>query len=116
MREIKFEYGFKSINGIIKKTYSLSQIPFITQLCDVWDNLPIEYVRESTGLTDKNGVDVFESDIIEYKGAKGVVYYDNDIAMFMVRFEYLRSNYSFDSVDEEFEVIGNIHEHPNLLK
>lgn len=54
MGEIKFEYGFQSVNGIVKKVYSLSDIPNIKDKCDVWNVLPIVYVRQYTGLKDKN--------------------------------------------------------------
>jgi len=75
-----------------------------------------DILMQFTGLADKNRKDVFESDIVLYKGAKGTVTYDNRTAMFMLDFNLLRSSYSFDSIDEEFEVIGNIHTNPELLK
>lgn len=64
-REIKFEYGFQSVNGIIKKVYTLSEIPFLKEKCDVFDVLPIIYRRQFTGLKDKNGKEILEGDIIE---------------------------------------------------
>lgn len=67
------------------------------------------------GVTDKNDKEAYSGDIIYHKGAKGVIVYDSANAMFMVQFPYLRSTYSFDSIEGEFEIIGNINETPGLL-
>ena len=75
-----------------------------------------ETVGQQTGLKDKNGVEIFEGDVSMYKGAKGFVFYDDNTAMFMVRFPLLRSVYSFDSINGELEVIGNIYSNLELLK
>lgn len=65
-REIKFEYGFESVNGIVKKSYALSEIPNIKEKCDVWNDLPIVYVRQFTGLKDKNGKEIYHKDRIRF--------------------------------------------------
>ena len=67
-----------------------------------------ETVGQFTGRTDEFNVRIFENDIVLYAGAKGVVFYDSDSAMFMVKFEENRSRWSFDSMDEKIEVIGMI--------
>ena len=71
-REIKFEYGFEGANGVFKKVYSLSEIPNIKEECDFWDILPIAYIRQFTGLHDKNGTEIYEGDIC--KTEKGNAY------------------------------------------
>lgn len=109
-RFLRFEYGFNSVNGIVKKVYHLSEIPNIKEKCDVWNILPVAYVRQSTGLKDKNGKEIFEGDILLYHGAKGTVYYQENTAMFMVNFKLNRSSWSFDSMEEDFEIISNVHE------
>lgn len=66
--------------------------------------------QQFTGILDKNGNKIFECDQVLYDGIIGVVFYNSDTCMFMVRFEYIRSIYSFDSLDRDIEIIGNIHE------
>ena len=72
-----------------------------------------ETVGQYTGLTDKNGVKIFEGDIIRFKDNIGYVIYTDDDASFLVDSQnrYIAMDYS-----SEFEVIGDIHDNPELLK
>lgn len=75
-----------------------------------------ETVGECTTLTDKNDRMIFEGDIVtmpKYGGGRhrSVVYFKNG------KFAVDGSNYSFkDICPKNMEVIGNIHDNPELLE
>ncbi len=80
-------------------------------------------IMQYTGLKDRNGIDIYEGDILKYKEEKEHsthrIYFDSDKARFWdKRIEDGDSNsahYGFDFV-EDCEIIGNIYENPELLK
>ena len=84
-----------------------------------------ETVGRYTGLTDKNGTRIFEGDILiyEYDGEydpdeKYLVAWDNDEAAFRVNY-YLKGEYiHYESITSHqyFEIVGNIHDNPELLE
>jgi uncharacterized phage protein (TIGR01671 family) len=87
-----------------------------------------ETIGQFTDIKDKNGKDIYEGDIISmvdeyyegdsrYQGFKGqVMYEDGSFGIFG------NGQYEYMCLDEccvnnyEYEVIGNIHDNPELLK
>ena len=113
MRTIKFEYGFKSINGIVKKVYHLHEIPDIKNKCDVWNMLPIVYVRQFTGLQDKTGKEIFEGDILHrHLNVYFAVRWNNNTWEAYPKFDN-QGIYLSASQFIECKIIGNVHENKN---
>lgn len=73
-------------------------------------------VGQYTGLKDKNGREIYEEDILlDESGVYAVVYYS--MGTFCVDFgEGFELQYFTDGIHEICEVVGNIHDDPELLK
>ena len=74
-----------------------------------------ETVSQFTGLCDKNGVKIFEGDIVRY-GQRGKVEYNSGSAQFTLNF----TNSTYEGFDKipfcDCEVLGNSHDNPELLE
>ncbi|WZK10888.1 YopX family protein [Enterococcus faecalis] len=81
-------------------------------------------LMQSTGLKDKNGVEIFEGDIVQYRDGEysylGIV--KRDCYQFFIDGIEPDNNYDFIDVSNTFdgtsslEIIGNIHENSELLE
>lgn len=70
---------------------------------------------ECTGLHDGNGKPIFEDDICTVDDETGVVRYDEESAIFIIDFDYHIMDFYNDVFGWDVEVIGNIHDNPELL-
>ena len=82
------------------------------------DEVYPETVGQFTGLTDKNGEKIFESDIVDILCENeeiGVIEWEKDTAQFIVSADGFCA--SFDNYSgHDLEVIGNIHDNPEMLR
>ena len=76
-----------------------------------------ETVGQYTGLIDKNGMKIFEGDIltIENEGVYAAIKYNESNAAFYVEDED-HEDYLGEAWETDVVIIGNIHDNPELLK
>ena len=72
-----------------------------------------ETLGQFTGLTDKNGVKIFEGDILKYLGELFFVEYDEDSVGFLAK---KPNGICTSDVFYYCEIVGNVHDNPELLK
>lgn len=129
MRDIKFRGKDLSskwrYGDLVQEKWGQGKAIMIKKDKRAWSALEAT-IGQYTGLKDKNGKEIYEDDIIyceKYIGGnwiedcieKGYVNFNNGEFGLYRKQGYYQSLYKFKEYDYEFEVIGNIHDNPELL-
>lgn len=129
MRKCKMIPKFRAWDKKLKTMLDVSLIDFKKRVLvgEHWEFGETNFIgfdeirlMQSTGLKDKNGEEIFEGDIVDYKGRKAVVKWHGSYASFIYRFvDELQERKSewkpLYLAYYHFEVIGNIYENKELL-
>lgn len=119
MREIKFRCWGKNIKEYLGEGegFNMEELSRLAGQFDKWE------LEQYTGLKDKNGKEIYEGDIVKYLNTNYEVYFDKVQGWRGIRrgFHSVTPigetvyNMTINRVDRP-EVIGNIHENPELLE
>ena len=119
MRVIKFRAWDKEI----EKMYPVLEIDFVEEWVRMYSKITGRHcnhlddlvLMQFTGLEDKNGIEIYEGDILSWdNNVIAKVYYADDLAMFRCS---VKGTEEFDlfAFNQEASIIGNIYENKELL-
>lgn len=75
-----------------------------------------ETVGQYTGHDDKNGKKIFGGDVLVYNGDKFLIFWDKERAGFYLNYWQYDEQYDFSEFWPTSEIIGNIHDNPELME
>ena len=113
---------------MFKDTFAITESGQVVVVEQEFVTSPPDYVfvdhlviMQSTGIKDKNGKEIFEGDIVDYKGRKAVIKWHGTYASFIYRFvDELQERVSewepLFLAYHHFEIIGNVYENKEFLE
>jgi len=131
MKEIKFRVYYEAeLNGEkmkgIEETCSWFLLTQTGQIMEYGPMRPPQKPNKNytkliplffTGLLDKNGVEIYENDLLkDPQGNIGRVFYNSKSASYLINWKQKDGTYDTDNCLGYGEVIGNIYSNPDLLK
>lgn len=125
----KFRVWMKSLKWMCDVTNISFDSKFV-DICQQGDTeryteMSVEFdeitLMQSTGLFDRNGKEIFEGDILDYRGRKALVRWHGSYASFIYRFvdEPHKQKAEWKPLYLAYmkcEIIGNIYENPEFLE
>jgi len=123
MRELKFRAWDKKRNIMIGEDYpdnwgsekqeywaDVFEIS-LTGITEITQNARFE-IMQYTGLRDKNGKEIYEGDVLCWPKYEGT----ENQTRWPVEWDDERAQFTYWSPRMDAEVVGNIYEHPGLIK
>lgn len=113
---------------MFKDTFAITESGQVVVVEQEFVTSPPDYVfvdhlviMQSTGIKDKNGKEIFEGDIVDYKGRKAIIKWHGSYASFIYRFvdEMQERASEWDPLFlayHHFEIIGNVYENKEFLE